>query len=158
MNTPTLQIDSTFLKNANSLIHATLSSKAKAPIGDDHSQLALSCSFSDFVETQVLIPILMSLFSSALYDGLKGKVQDIMSSRDLEKVLTESPRTKDEIGDTLSPEARKMLQSELVPRGFTNEDIETLFALIRDVAKQRAAEQAAGSLPPPDQSERKTQT
>ena len=143
MNHP-LHVDRAFLDEAAAAVRDNLSGKISSlnSVSPQRTSLALSGPILEFVELQVLIPIVVSLISSALYDVFKKKILKLKSPGALKKALGELSLKSNEIREALTPEARDKLQAELIPLGFTDEDIETLFEQVRVIAQRHAAEQA----------------
>jgi hypothetical protein len=115
--------------------------------GSGHGEgYAFGGEFLEIIASNVLIPILVSLTSSGLYDVLKGKVLGKLSereSKDLAAKLIRSSISLDK--EELSHEILHALASELEPMGFTSEEIAMLCRKVRlRLAKEKSSENLTG--------------
>lgn len=125
-----LKIDESLIQISISCIHESL--KKKADKGQKSLQgQALSTELFAFLSQQILIPILVSLSSCALYDILKGKVLSRISSNESQRMINNFQQVTINTSIPLSEECMKMLLDELSPLGISEDDITIMYEQIK---------------------------
>lgn len=107
--------------------------------------LALGGDMIPFLIEQVSIPLIVSLSASTLYDALKGQVLGFLQKREAEKAL------KGMLGKTLKKEAPlsaeclKELENQLIPLGFSRDEILDLYQDLGRRLKEKHLAQSDGT-------------
>ena len=95
---------------------------------ESHSEsLSFGGDMLAFLIEQVTIPLVVSLCASVLYDVLKGKALGMMQKHEAEKALNEMLGKELKPAPVLPQECLKALEDQLVPLGFSRDDIVALY-------------------------------
>jgi hypothetical protein len=130
-----IQIDESVIGVALSDIRESISQKLVKTNKSQRDQ-AMAVDALGFLALQILIPMLVSLCSSALYDVLKGRVVAKLHRKELEGVATEICGKTGDTRAPLSVECMETLSAQLAPLGFTNSEIARMYEGLTAVVEQ----------------------
>ncbi len=128
-----VQINESFCAIALDAVRESLSQKLnkKSTSRDDQTMAGEGLGF---LALQILIPMLVSLCSSALYDVLKGRILAKLGRKEAERAMR---HLYGKTGDTslcLSSECLEVLSVEMAPLGFSDSEITAMYERIWTVA------------------------
>jgi hypothetical protein len=80
---------------------------------------------------QIVIPIMVSLSGRAIYEGLASRVRAHTEGESAKKEANEYVGKELSVEHPLTSETREALKNELIPLGFTAEEIEALYRKVQ---------------------------
>jgi hypothetical protein len=92
---------------------------------------ALGGEFLIALAGQAVIPVLVSLSASVLYDILKGKALGALQKNEVREISRELLGKQAKLDNALDSECLKELRSQLAPLGFTDTEINALYESIK---------------------------
>ena len=116
------------------LVRQTVREAMSRKLNLTHSQQqdqALGGEFLISLAEQVMIPILVSLCASVLYDVLKGKTLGALQKSDACAVLGEFLGKEARLDLPLGPQCVEELRAQLTPLGFTDADIVGVYESVK---------------------------
>jgi hypothetical protein len=125
-----LRIDQQVLELTIFDIQGTISKKLENKHKSQRDQ-AMASDIVEFLALQVLIPMLVSLCSSVLYDTLKGKALAKMRRKELGRVLMSFCGKTVNTNKILSEENVVIILEQLAPLGFTKDEIKIEYQKLR---------------------------
>jgi hypothetical protein len=132
-----LQVDKSLIQVGLAAIHETLGRKINQNQSCPHHQ-AMSIDILGILSWQVLIPILVSLASNAIYDSLKGKVLSKLNPKETKKIIVDFHQCTINTNALLSEECMKALLDELSPIGFNEDDILKMYKRAKDAIEKHS--------------------
>ena len=115
-------------------IHESIADKVAGKSKSQRDQ-GMATDVLGFFALQVLIPILVSICSSALYDVLKGRVLSKLRRKELEFIVIDFCGKTGNTSGSMSGECMQSLSNQLAPLGFTEFEIVTMYEKIRIVVE-----------------------
>ena len=132
-------LDTTDLDLARQLVRQSVA--AKLGVCSSGEDLALGGDLIPFLIEQVSIPLIVSLSASTLYDVLKGQVLGFLQKDEADKALKGLLGKDLKKEAPLSAECLKELENQLIPLGFSRNEILDLYQdLGRRLVKKRLAQ------------------
>lgn len=131
-----LRIDQSNIGVALEAVHQSLSEK----VDKDRSERdqAMAAEVLDFLALQIVIPMLVSLCSAALYDVLKRRALAKLRRKELERITIRFCGKTCDTSAPLSKECLEILTVQLAPMGFNDSEIARMYELVKAVVEQHS--------------------
>lgn len=107
--------------------------------GEREEELGLEGALVSVIVLQIILPIIVSLTSKALYDILKGKKSESLSKDEIEEIIRRLNGSRLNTDAHINEECFEELRSQLIPLGFSEKEILDLVDRIRNRLAERDA-------------------
>src|SRR5947209_322300 len=108
------------------MVHREIANKLKKSLDLGKGQ-SLEGDFISLIVLQVVLPILVSLASSGLYDLLKGKALGSLRKDEIKSIKSKIIDKEINIKNPIAPDCLQELKTQLMPFGFTEIEIVEIY-------------------------------